>query len=117
MSLLDVGRLSWGINDERVYTCPCGSWQLHAPSTAVHLFWARPAGAESLENVQEAVYAAIRAFHAAMDDALWEHEADCPVLRWAATQAGVVRREPYHPYTYSEPEWYLRSYDAGEDGA
>lgn len=103
--LLDTGDLSWGIDEEHVYTCPCGSWQLHVPKNAALTM--RPVREVALHigGVRDIIMAAIRDLNAAVDDALWEHEAECPVLQHAATQAGIVRREPFHPYVLT-PEAY-----------
>lgn len=110
--ILDTGRLSWGIEEEHVYTCPCGSWQLHVPKDIVMGF----VGYVDTLGESEWIYDAIRALNAAMNDALWEHEAECRVLQHAAVQAGVVRGEPFHPYAEA---WRPSAEDAAqaEDGS
>jgi hypothetical protein len=100
--LLDTGHLSWGLDDEHVYTCPCGAWQLHVPTNIAIAF--APSGRRITPDITGWIMEGIRALNAAMDDALWEHEAECPVLQHAAVQAGIVRPTAY-PYDWTPEEW------------
>lgn len=106
--LLDTGRMSWGLNDEHVYTCPCGAWQLHVPSGAAMLFMDPAPAAESVPDLMPWIMTGTRALNAAMDDALWEHETECAVLQHAAVQAGIVRGSSRHPYIWTPNEYEAR---------
>lgn len=103
--LLDLGHLSWGIDDEHVYTCPCGRWQLHVPQNMAYAMMDPAPKPGGVPDFMPWLMTGIRALNAAMEDALWEHETACLLLQHAAYQAGVVRREPFHMYLWTPEEY------------